>query len=282
MRMIKFLWVPLLGLIFACTPDQDAPRYIHISEQILETTPEQGAAVSDFKDAWIFVDGTNIGHYELPRTIPVIYNSSSAVISIQAGVRENGILSTPSAYPFTNNFEIVMNSAELAVDTLTPNYNFHSGTKVVLFEGFEANHLFTFDADNTDTTNLVVTSTTASTGSNSGMLQVGEEASMEVASSTNYSELPLNNTPIYVEFDYKSDIEMAVGLLGYNNGQPLEAYFALANPSEDWQRLYVDISPLVLEGQLDSYRLLFQINTKGLAATSGTAYIDNIKWLHIN
>ncbi len=72
---------------------------------------------SNFTDAWVFLDGQSNGVYELPRRISIVTNNS-VNISIQAGIRENGIKSAPKVYPFVDNFIFFTKEAETSKKAL--------------------------------------------------------------------------------------------------------------------------------------------------------------------
>ncbi|NOR88116.1 MAG: hypothetical protein GQ527_10940, partial [Bacteroidales bacterium] len=64
-----------LVLMISCVKDMDenyVPSYIDINEIDFTTTSSQGSSSSYFTDAWLYVDGADMGAYPLPAIIPIL------------------------------------------------------------------------------------------------------------------------------------------------------------------------------------------------------------------
>ncbi|HEY0262319.1 MAG TPA: hypothetical protein VGB95_04790, partial [Chitinophagales bacterium] len=88
-------------LLDGCSmPNNGIPVYIQIDSMSVQTNQStQGSASSKITDAWLYVNGEQIGVFELPAKIPVL-KSGDLRVSISAGIKDNGIANTRAAYPF--------------------------------------------------------------------------------------------------------------------------------------------------------------------------------------
>ncbi len=70
---VFFLIIVIAALSGGCEKKDDAslvPSYLYIEKIGLNTQYEQGTASHKITDAWVYVDETLIGAFELPATIP--------------------------------------------------------------------------------------------------------------------------------------------------------------------------------------------------------------------
>lgn len=75
------------------------PSYLYIEKIGLNTQYEQGTASHKITDAWVYVDETLIGAFELPATIPILTEGLKK-ITIRPGIKLNGISNTRAIYPY--------------------------------------------------------------------------------------------------------------------------------------------------------------------------------------
>ena len=87
----------------ACSKGEKVPAYLEVASVTLTTTPEQGASTSKITDAWISVDGTLIGVWELPARLPVLAEGdhipADARVVEEYGLRVNQSTLTGEAIP---------------------------------------------------------------------------------------------------------------------------------------------------------------------------------------
>ena len=80
-------------LITGCEPKNDdelVPSYLHIDKIDVTSNYQQGTSSSKITDAWVYLDGTLIGSFELPATIPILTEGKQN-ITIYGGIKLNGI-----------------------------------------------------------------------------------------------------------------------------------------------------------------------------------------------
>ena len=106
---------------------------------------------------------------------------------------------------------------------------------------------------------------------------------IEVGHSIAMTDLPIDGTPTYLEFHYKSEVEMSIGLLGISlNGQSFSSFFYLLRPSEEWNKIYIELSGLLQESGFSSYKILFRsLYPEGATQPTYKIQLDNIKVVHL-
>ena len=79
--------------------EEPVPSYVNIESIKLKTTPNQGSASHKITDVWVFNDTEFLGMFPLPAKIPLLLYGEQN-LTLQAGIKENGIGSTQKNYPF--------------------------------------------------------------------------------------------------------------------------------------------------------------------------------------
>lgn len=278
---IIFIW----GLIFlGCgIPDRAAPAigYVEIKEMQLNVRSGEGDSGNNFRDAWIFLEGQSHGVFELPRVIPILEDANGyfPAITIQAGIRENGINSSPRVFPFVDNFEMVTGIIREDTIEVVPVFQYLEQIKFRLIADFELDNLFGFDEDGNEETFMVRTNERAASGFYSGKFSVPSGSVMEQASTLIYRELPKNGSPIYLEIAYSGDADLEIGLIGIDGQSIFKEYFVALRAENEWKKTYINFTEFIVSSDLDGYQIVMGVNnTSGSEAVN--VYIDNLKFLH--
>jgi hypothetical protein len=162
---------------------------------------------------------------------------------------------------------------------VVPIFEYRTESKFRLIEGFEGGNSFSFDEDGDLSTFLDVTNLMASEGLKSGLINLSSGAILEQGSTLIYNGLPKNGSPIYVEIDYKGDLDLDFGLIGVQAEQMFKDYFVSLRSDINWKKTYINLTSLVEASNLEGYQLLI-----GADNSSGDGeiqiYVDNIKFLH--
>lgn len=271
-------------LIFGCgIPDRNIPyvSYIEIEKMRLITNQNEGASTSNFRDAWLFLDGSTNGVYELPRKIPIISEDRSGAfdISIQAGIRENGINSQTRVYPFVGNYTSTIILEENETATIEPFFEYLANVQFRLNADFETVNLFDFDEDGNEGNQLVISSENAASGNKSGRMLPGSNNFMEQASTQVYRQIPSDGSPVFIEIDYFGDLDLNVGVIGIEAGQSFKEYFVSLRSEELWKKAYINITDLIVSSKLDGYQIVLGVDNPN-GAGDERVFVDNIKLLH--
>jgi len=113
----------LILLCMACEKEgQEAeiPAYLYLQPfELRSQEAGQGSASEKITEAWLSVDGAFLGAYSLPALVPVL-GEGTREISLQAGIRDNGIGRTPEVYPFYETFRTTRDLQTNSIDTIRP------------------------------------------------------------------------------------------------------------------------------------------------------------------
>ncbi|MGH1336652.1 MAG: hypothetical protein ACRBFS_11035 [Aureispira sp.] len=291
--MKKRVLMGMLGasLVFsACFKDEapGEPAYIRVEsiQLAVDTNGSEGAATSAITDAWISVDGQQLGASTFPATFPVILdeNLSTNSIRVQAGIKKNGITTTRVAYPF---YEAIIATEDLKpgdVLTINPTVNYDARAVIEVVDDFENPNqpIFTVDLDNNPNTEIVSQSDDVRTGNYSGRITIdANNLECTVASSSRYSNLTgISATPVYIEMDYKTNVPIQIGLMAHYPTSTDAIYKGGVRDSKGvWRKIYFEFTTEAFGSNAPEYSVLLRaIRTPSVDVPE--VLIDNIKLVH--
>jgi len=312
MHKVKLL-IGLLALVLFSCGDKEAeiPSYIYIDHIDLTTETAEGSSLHKITDVWVTIGGNLLGAFELPCTIPVLKEGEFDIV-LRAGIKLNGISATRSAYtPFQLCTALDLDGNEIDKITLTRDSitSFNAKTeykkdiKFSMIEDFEGAGwlLKSYELkNNTETDTSIYSAMLDKTdvieevyeGGYSGVIHLTKENhTVFIASESNEGfEIPPNGSGIgkynYLELDYKSDVDLSLGLW-FNNSSSSQIYWGGLRPNEDWAKVYLNIAPeQAIHTLSEAYGATHY--TPYIRATlpddmeEAYIYIDNIKLIHEN
>ena len=106
---------------------------------------------------------------------------------------------------------------------------------------------------------------------------------IEVTHALTLTDLPVDGRAAYLEIDYKTEIEMSIGLLGIPlNGQEYSNFLYIIKPSATWNKLYIELTDLLVLSKLPAYKILFRsFYPPNSPKASYRLQLDNIKVVHL-
>lgn len=284
--MVLLLCVSSCELV---NPEEDIPAYVEIAAPILSTVAGQGSASEKITEVWVFVDDEFSGAFPIPATVPIM-KSGATTVRVEAGIRENGLRSTPDIYPFYTTYEQVVDLVPNETVRITPEIGYRDNIQVAFLENFErGGTIFQTVVTGTATSRISINEATPFEGQGSGQIRLSTmDPFVEIATSPRYRDLLDNGNVVYIEMDYQSDTPLSVGIIGYNDSQedPVAfAYQAGFNPSETWNKIYFNLTPIVFASDADEFQIVLRTglpldeNTT-FAQETGLILLDNIKLIH--
>lgn len=270
-------------------PEEPVPGYIYIPAVEVQTSEVvEGTASSNITEAWVSVDGNFVGAYALPATLPVLEEGPSDVV-VQAGVKDNGLGNSPDIYPFFDNFETIADLGANTTDTIRPVFQYSDNTKFAFIEPFEeGSHVF--EEIRRGSIDQMAQVTEGGFEGRSLRIKLDTTAAIiEAATINRYADLTGEfTTSVYLEVNYKSDIPVTFGIIGYQAGglpgAGEVAFLSGFNPSGEWKKIYFNLSVAVVESRLSEFQIVFQaaipIEQGQLARDEAVVMLDNIKLLH--
>lgn len=286
----KLLWCALLiPLLFSCKQEDITPSWLKINEFTVTTNEElEGSNSHNITDVWIFMDGQQLGVWELPCKLPVL-DEGEHKFTLFPGIKNNGTSSTRKRYPFYNTFEI--NETLVKNDTveLFPSTTYKSELEFAFIEDFEDAGISFTKGPTSDTDMVFIEESIfpdiVQYGSKCGGVFLNTEDSLYTGITSTSISFP-KAQQVYMEVDFKNTNSFAVGVVANfidgTSNQRLPFVILPGQPpgQEEWKKVYIDLSvELGLDGSAVSHNIyLISALDEGIA--SGDVFIDNIKLLY--
>ena len=266
----------------ACEVAGPIPAYIHIEKFDLTTSVGQGTASERITEGWFYADGEFLGAYSLPADVPVIAEGNTEIL-VFPGIKVNGIVSTPDIYPLYDRYEVNLDLSPTITDTVKPKTKYVQTSDFPFLEGFETSNAFIDDLDGNPETKVVVTDSVVFEGLHSAYIRLDSvNPYIEVASLPVIENLPTNNSPVFLEFNYKNNVEFGVGLVGISPNSPGGRVIILGlREKEEWNKMYLELTPSLFASDLPAYQILISAFHSSENEIS-EIYLDNFKVVHVN
>jgi len=284
----KFLSLALLIIIASCAKNMDEafiPSYIKIDKIDVLTTGEQGSSASYITDAWVYVDGADLGAFPLPAVIPILA-SGNHVVKIAPGIKLNGVGGTRVPYPMVEPVETNIELIKDTIQTMVVSSNYYSSSIFSLIDDFEnANVNLEPTSLNTAEWRRSHTSTdpqgSVFEGHYSGIgILNNNNTYFQIMTRKNFEDLPSNGAPAFIEMNFKTNTTIVLGIMSYlgNNGESTDLIYL--NPTKEWKKIYINLtSSLVSLSNKDYFKFIISANhTNGDEQT--IVLIDNFKVIY--
>ncbi len=264
-------------------PIEPTPTYVHIdSFQFHDTPLVRTATLShSITSVWVYYDNNPVGVFDLPATFPVITDGTSkGKLELYPGVSVNGLNNINDIYPFYSpdtSFQLVPNGGKVV--TCNPKTFFYTKTKPYIISQFETSVPSGFGLAGGNIPLTIVDAASSGSlvfeGTGSGSIFLGAVGDSSVDSSQKFT-IPSGTE--YIEFNYKSDLQFYVGLQSnltstFNSGA---YYLAGINPSDHWQKFYLNISQFITSYTGATYNFYIKTSLPSGQA-SGRLLLDNIQ-----
>ncbi len=296
LKLKEMIWLFVIGFAFeSCTfwdNPEPIPAYIYVQPfELSADAATEGSNSHKISDVWVFAGGQNIGVYSLPAIVPVLLEDNLD-LQLFPGIKNNGIAASPVIYPFYDRYRFSGQLESARIDTINPSTSYIDNARFSLIERFDDSHTFKFDLDGNLNTRIEITNNAEDVfeGGGSGRIQLDTINSIvEVASQASFADLPDNGQSIYLEMDYKSEIELAVSLVGFDiSGSSFPGTVLFLNPKSEWNKVYFDVTDTVLffkDAATAGFRILIAArmpkNTNGqFTMDRAKILVDNVKLVH--
>jgi hypothetical protein len=288
-----FTGVLFVSLILsACNlynPAEPVPSYIRIEKIDLTTTAEQGSNSSKITDAWIYIDEQLVGCFELPVTVPVLYDGSHK-LSVSAGIKINGISATRGPYPFYDRYVTTVELTRGNILTVNPVVKYVStlnwDPSKIWQENFESTGIAIDTSPSGTDTSLIHYKISGGSdplvfeGLGSGIAYLDASKTLfECISSTSFI-LPRGDAPVFLELNYRCNNQFVVGIFAHSSASTGKHKVLNINPSETWNKIYIYITPEISNSGSATDFTVFIGMFNSTGASSAYLNIDNIKLIH--
>jgi hypothetical protein len=283
MTKIAALAIILTGLA-SCNlinPKEEIPSYLHVSDYTVDIdTVNQGTANQKFSDVWITVEGTNLGGYEIPATVPALHKGITKVF-IYPGVRQNGLSITRAIYPFMKAFDTVLNLNEKIMDSIKPVFSYIPGTKFTWLENFNGtNPSVTLGSNSFIPFHYTTDKDSAFEGS-SLVAKFSTDSNQIFECQSKYVYNLPRARPVYLELNYYNEVPMTVGIYSVNGSMLIKTEVIGLNPLKRWNKVYIDLSEVVSSQPDGSMVAVYFRSVKTRSDAGRVIMLDNIKMLNL-
>lgn len=276
-------------------PDEELPVYVSIQDaRVLVDETLNTYSPLGVKDAWVFLQGEQIGIFELPAVIPILPEKVGNSLRIGGGIFDTGLSTFRVEYPFWDDINVSIDGAEpLDTVVITPRFEYfpRDTTIIYAFEaGFEggSSNLQSISPASTYT-NIQISSQDRFVGLQSGKVSFTPDKYQFEASSPILSLPQSGNNDIWCEVTYKNDIPFTVLMIGLAPGSPIEVELptnVLFFSPDEWNTAYIHLNDLarsIPDGSI--FKLLFRASSQEAGSATGrtgTIFLDQIRLIHFN
>lgn len=264
--------------------EEPVPTFVRIDTASLTTIlNEQGANTHAITDVHVFANEQFVGSFELPATVPILEQGNTR-LSINAGIKNNGLVSNRIIYPF---YAPLLQEVELipgVVTTINANNNanftyFPTGLNF-LIEDFESiGSSLAIDPSSKATLLPTNVASEVRSGNGAGKIEFTTENNYFFATTTwQLPSLPRGRN-MYLEIDFRGDVSL---LIGVQVLQPeFNRTFALGlTPRDQYTKVYIEIGDEVSQQFLTSAVKFYFEAALPPGQTQGTILMDNIKFIY--
>lgn len=285
----KLLFFSLIAVMGCKDQPEQIPAYLHIKPFTINAQGD--ASWHKVTDGWLYVNGEYLGAYTLPADVPLLAEGQNT-IWLYPGVKKNGILSTPDIYPLLKRWEsttVNLSSGQTTeiqpTTTYEPTTNYAFGIGRGDFDG--GSSILIDNRDDDPVTTYSLTTDGAFAGKCLLMEVDTAHPIIEIATEA-VDGLPVTGSPeVWLEMHYKNDMTFFLYLL-YTDINGAEASIGVYqfNPSEDWNKIYLNITESLTISSGTHYRLFFRAGLPkasdgSYSQLTGTIRMDNIRLLHL-
>ena len=310
MKSLRYILLfGMILLMFSCkkfSGSQEIPAYLKIEPWTFTTNYEQeGAATQAITDAWLYINGSYLGCYELKNhddgvyaMVPIL-DEGFKTLQLYPGVKLNGIASTRIQYPFYKKYEFKRTLTPGKISKVSPSTKYYSVDSTLMcfkkeaWEDFEeVNNIKIYRID---TTYAPLEQVSYWTDSNawidpldsinhyrSGHVHLGDSIRKMGLASAELYNLPTVGNYVLMEMDYKCDAEILIGMYiwsAQNGLMDKELYYLKA--TNTWKKAYINYSPTITENFNADY-VKYYLKSAVNAGETADLYFDNIKLIYLD
>lgn len=288
MRILPGYLIILILVVFAFSScDKEVadiePKYVRIDSLFWDLKFGEGTEKHKFSEVWAYANGNYIGAFPLPAVIPVL-SEGETLLSFFPGVRNYGNRNYPNTHPFAQRSDTIINfdGAPTFID-LKPSFKLNSTATLAYMEDFELGNSFTYKFIDTLKTGFSLYREDGHDGNGCGKaILTLDDPVLFSGTSFPITSHPINGNGILLEFSYKSDIIISVGISGgTSDGGSYTNRILYLNPSEGWNRIYMPLEDFIQPSRVVDFRVfIYAEYNYAVAGDEQEVLIDEIKLIH--
>ncbi len=269
--------------MFSCKKDglkSPTASFLVVSPVSLKTNSStQGTNSHNITDIWYYVDDQFKGIFPVGSVMPIVAETN-AKITMYAGIKNNGISATRIPYPVYNSKVFNLSIEAGKTYTLSPEFEYNSSAYFYYSDSFDSSGSYFQSAG--DSNYVVTLDPTKTFGGVGGsiFMSMGNSKPTARMIQTNGYYLPGGGATIYAELNYKCNQSIVLGVYG---GDDIAGYkdkrgAIIINPSENWNKIYVQLTKVVSPTpSYPKYKLYIEATQE---VATPEIYIDNVKLIY--
>lgn len=287
----------------SCGKTDVTPAYIHIEyndvngridvstfnedhETNLDEEELNSLTQQNFTHVNVYVDGNNLGCWELPCNVPVldITEGDSVSLVVLPCFRKTGMSNTIQGYPFLNALKetVLLTRGETYNVSANPmKYLYSSYAYIPFMETFSNSTDFT----PTDSVNNALNFLPQVVENrNVGAITLNDQNGLSFDVTSSYITVPIFNYYVYLELTYKIENSMEIGLTVSTATYPNTVHqLGGIYATDEWKTIYFDLSNVIQSYNATSSTITaIKLILTGLGDSGKNThfYIDNMKVIY--
>lgn len=273
---ILFAAASITGGCKVLSGEELQPSFLYIDTFSLTADPAtEGFPSYRITDAWVYLEGLQLGVFELPTAIPIL-DSGLHTLSIFPGIKDNGISGTGAIYPFYKGYTYNTTLIPFITDSVSPATEYIPSANFFYMERFETGNSLSELGGSDTGVNIITDPALVFEGSRSASIVLENTAAYARVGTAPMLFPPVGQT-LYFELDYRNNIELEIWLTGnYTGGVPIGDYVLTLTPKDTWNKVYINLTYKIQFLQAETYNLEFRA-VESSSVEKGEIYIDNLK-----
>ena len=237
------------------------------------------------------MDGILVGNFELPAEFPVLAKAGAHTVRVSPRVVVNTLSDDRRIYPFFNSYPLSVNVELGKTYTIKPvcsddpsSIKYPSegtGQFPETFEGIGTIFRYTLNSK-VDTISRTSNADLVFDGNFSMLMEMNStDDYMEFETVKEYT-LPTNSRPVYLEFNYRTDVNLNIGFYAtnINTNEVDDVNFITLLPTNDsWKKAYLSFGAILNKYSGAKYRFYFKANHDS-GRTTSKVLLDNVRLIY--
>jgi hypothetical protein len=259
-------------------PKEKIPTYIKLDSFNVKTNDysRTGSVSSKITGAWVYVNNSLIGGFELPCTVPIIIDKSS-IVTISPGIDYSGFKNYMATYPFYtfDTFHVSPSNGGVIAHSGTIKYSDAANFRWI--GDFETGNKFQkVNTAKPEDTSMVRVSALDKIfeGGASGYIYM--DSNHPTSENISTDDIVIPSGEAYLEVNYKCNTTFNIGLQTVVSGDIAYEYLIGIKPNENWNKIYLNLAPFTGKYKGAAYHIMIK---SGLQDGQSNAYVlfDNFK-----